>query len=214
MIPQGARASPPHAIALGIHLVALQLLRLLHPLGYERLPTLTDAAWVTAPQRLRVACLFAHDIVVRQYIDDVGSLSPVIAGVASIAEDAALLVDLLEGDLPVLTGMPTFPSPLSLELQGDGPGSWGRKYLETYVAISPEGYPSLEHFQKDLAALRDPDSYISHMQDSGSHLLSVAHWLPIVIGGLVCTMCGHWALSTPQLCPRPHPHVPFDATTL
>lgn len=186
MLPQGARASPPLAIALGIHLVALQLQRLLSPLGYDRLPTLPAARWAAAPQRLRVARLFAR--VVRQYIDDVGSLCPIITNVPSTSDDVALLMDLLENDVPVLTGMPTFPAPLSLELQTDGPGSWGRKYLETYVATSDTGYPSLEHFQKDLAALRDPTSYISHMQDSGSHLLSGAHQLPITIGGLARSM--------------------------
>ena len=182
MLPQGARASPPLAIALGLYLVHQQLQRLLNPLGYTKLPTLSGREWTQAPQRLRVARLFAS--CVRQYIDDVGSLTPVLSGVPSTTDDADLLLDLLEHPTPLLTGHPTFPAPLSLELQTDGPGSWGRKYLETYVAISSSGYPSLEHFQKDLASLRNPSSHVSHMQDAGSHLLTDAHWLPIVIGAI------------------------------
>ena len=40
----------------------------------------------------------------------------IITNIPSTADDVDLLMDLLENDVPILTGMPTFPSPFSLEL--------------------------------------------------------------------------------------------------
>ena len=180
MLPQGARGSPPLAIALGIQLVWTQRQRLLSVSGHTELPTLTPTEWPLAPQNLRVARLFSNCI--RQYIDDVGVLLPILENVPTTRDDADMLMDLLESQSPELTLMPTFPHPLSLEQQLDAPGSWAHKYLETYVKVTAH-YASLQHFQKDLDDLKDDDTRVSHMQDSRSHLLSTEHWLPMAIGG-------------------------------
>ena len=109
-LPQGYQMSPPLAIAHSIMLVHIKYLRL-------------KAAGILEPDRLNMinAVIRLLSSCVAQYMDDVAAHFPYLLSRPDTHYAALFAMSEVHDLSPILTGLPTYPHPLQLIKEVDGP---------------------------------------------------------------------------------------------